>query len=162
MPWQNVTSFFVHGTPKPGGSKRGFYIKKLNRVVITDANKKTKPWMDSVASAATEAYKGEPVIEPVNLQTVFIFPRPKGHYGTGRNAGKLKASAPKYHTVKPDRTKVLRSTEDAMKGIVWRDDSQVVAGGTTKVYVRSRDSVQSKDEELTYPGVRVIVHKWVT
>jgi len=28
--------FFVPGIPRPGGSKKGFYIKKINRVVVTE------------------------------------------------------------------------------------------------------------------------------
>ena len=38
----------------------------------------------------------------------FRFVRPKSHYGTGRNAKKLKPSAPPHHTQKPDATKLLR------------------------------------------------------
>jgi Holliday junction resolvase RusA-like endonuclease len=128
-------TFFVAGVPAPGGSKTGIYIPNLKRVVMTPASKKTKPWMGLVAASAKEAYSGPLLTRPIWLSIEFRFCRPKGHYGTGKNAGTLKSSAPKHCLVKPDRTKCLRSTEDALVGIIFRDDSQVVSGPTTKVYV---------------------------
>jgi Holliday junction resolvase RusA-like endonuclease len=132
---QKEITFFVQGVAAPGGSKKGFYIKSINRVVMAPDSKKTKPWMALVSACAKEAYSGPLLTGAIELSIQFRFCRPKGHYGTGRNAGILKASAPKYHTVKPDCTKCLRSTEDAMTGIIFRDDSQVVKHHTSKVYV---------------------------
>lgn len=134
--------FFVPGIPAPGGSKRGFYIKKLNRVVMAPDCKRTRSWMDSVAVAGKMAYSGELLTGPIRLTIVFYFLRPKGHYGTGRNANKLKDSAPKYHLVKPDSTKLLRSTEDALTGIIWRADSQVMLGPVDKFYVERDPGAQ--------------------
>ena len=122
-------TFFVPGLPQPGGSKRAFYIKKLGRAVITDANAKAKPWKATVAAYAREQYAGQPLDGPLKVTMIFTMPRPKYHFGKhGR-----KANAPIYHTVKPDSTKLLRSTEDALTGILWRDDSQVMPA-VTKVY----------------------------
>jgi len=56
---------------------------------------------------------------------VFVLNRPKAHYGTGKNARMLKPSAPTEPTVKPDLIKMARAVEDAMSGIVYKDDSQV-------------------------------------
>ena len=60
------------------------------------------------------------------MTIVFIRPRPQGHYGTGRNEGKLKESAPRYLSKTPDTLKLGRAIEDAITGVIWRDDSQVV------------------------------------
>lgn len=57
--------------------------------------------------------------------TVFRL-RPKGHHGSGRNAGVLKESAPAFPTARPDVDKHARAIMDALHGVVWRDDSQVV------------------------------------
>src|SRR4051812_40217078 len=116
---------WVAGVPQPSGSKRGFFNPKLKRVLITDANKKAKPWMACVSAAASEKCK-EMLDGPLRVRFDFKFPRPKGHFGSGKNSGVLKSNAPTFHTVKPDATKVMRSTEDALKGIAWIDDSQVV------------------------------------
>jgi len=53
-------------------------------------------------------------------------PRPRAHYGTGKNEYKLKASAPHWNTKAPDTTKLMRPLEDSLTGVIWKDDSQVV------------------------------------
>jgi Holliday junction resolvase RusA-like endonuclease len=125
--------FWVPGIPQPGGSKKGFYNPKLGRVILSDANEKVKPWRASVAQAAQEAT--QTIFEgPLRVRFQFCFTRPKGHFGKGRNANVLLKSAPPYPSVKPDATKLVRSTEDALKGILWRDDSQIVTQGASKRY----------------------------
>jgi Holliday junction resolvase RusA-like endonuclease len=131
-------SFEVFGKPQPAGSKRAF-ATKTGRIVVTDDNPRSKPWQVVVADAALEAMltdKGVmPLLEgPLGLAVVFNITRPKGHFGTGRNAGALKDSAPYWPTVKPDATKLLRGLEDALTGVVWRDDAQVVEQAVTKRY----------------------------
>jgi Holliday junction resolvase RusA-like endonuclease len=127
-------SFFAPGIPAPGGSKRGFVHKSTGRAIITEDCKRSKPWRSVVAMAAQEACRGELFSGPVAVNVVFQFPRPKGHYGSGKNSNQLRASAPPHHIVKPDATKLWRSTEDALKGIAWKDDSQIVAQAVSKVY----------------------------
>lgn len=127
--------FFVPGIASPGGSKTGYINPRTRKYVIAPASKKTKPWMDTVAwIAQIECNRMILWTEPVLLTLVFYRPRPKGHFGTGRNAGTLKASAPSYPTTMPDLTKLIRATEDGLTKIVWRDDSQVVAQQTFKLY----------------------------
>jgi crossover junction endodeoxyribonuclease RusA len=121
--------FFVPGIPRPGGSKKAFYIKKLNRVVVTEDNPRSMDWRTSVAWAAKEAV-ATPIAGALEVHFAFFLTRPKSHYG----ARGLKPSAPKYPTVKPDITKLIRSTEDAMKGIAWIDDSQIASQHGEKFY----------------------------
>ena len=78
-----------------------------------------------------------PITGALRVEFEFVLPRPKGHYGTGKHAGQVKSSAPLYPGVKPDITKLIRSTEDAMKGIAWKDDSQVVTQIGMKRYSES-------------------------
>jgi len=61
-------------------------------------------------------------------------PRPKYHFGTGRNAGKLKDNAVYWCETTPDALKLTRSTEDALTGIAWKDDKQVVDLHVKKIY----------------------------
>jgi Holliday junction resolvase RusA-like endonuclease len=73
--------------------------------------------------------------EPVWMSLEFVMTRPDGHFGTGKNAGKLKPSAPRWPTAKNgDRTNLLKAVEDALTGIVWHDDAQVVDGPIRKSY----------------------------
>ena len=115
----------VPGLPAPGGSKRVFV--RNGKPIVTDDAKRNGDWKSVVACAARQQYDGEPLAGPVSVRVVFKMPRPKGHYGTGRNADKLKPSAPTYHTQKPDATKLWRSTEDALSGLLWKDDAVIVS-----------------------------------
>lgn len=130
-----MVKYFVPGIPKPGGSKKAFYNKATGRAMIVDACKGNKSWREAVKYATLEAYRGPQITGPCELSIAFHMPRPKGHYGTGKNASVLKPSAPHWHTKKPDRTKLLRSTEDAIKdsGIVT-DDTIFCDGVIKKIY----------------------------
>ena len=54
-------------------------------------------------AAAAHRHKPEDwdIHAAVSLRCEFVFPRPLSHYGTGKNAGKLKDSAPVHITRKP-------------------------------------------------------------
>jgi Holliday junction resolvase RusA-like endonuclease len=71
---------------------------------------------------------------PCMVSIVFRLQRPKGHYGTGRNAGILKASSPHVPVTKPDVDKMVRVVLDALTGIAFMDDSQVVELRALKKY----------------------------
>lgn len=73
--------------------------------------------------------------EAAGLHATFYFSRPKSHYGTGKNAGKLKPNAPMYVTGTPDSDKLLRSLSDSLTDAgVWHDDSQAVMITGIKLY----------------------------
>jgi Holliday junction resolvase RusA-like endonuclease len=132
--------FFVPGNPAPGGSKKGFYNKKLNRVLMVPDSEKTKPWMAVISACAMEAVrnpqtgKGTVLCDPVLLWIEFRLARPKSHYRSGKHASELKPDAPRFSTSKPDTTKLVRALEDACTGIVWHDDSQVAMQNIVKRY----------------------------
>jgi len=131
----NAITFFVPGVPKPSGSKRGFYVPKLKRVVITDDNRNSRDWKTDVQQAALKVYTQEfsrPLIEgPLKLEVTFVFPRPKSHF---RVNGALRDSAPKDFIGRPDITKLLRAVEDALNKVVWNDDSQIILQIACKRY----------------------------
>lgn len=140
-----VLSFTVHGMPAPQGSKRVVTAggKAGGRAVLAESSKRVKPWREAVKEAAADAiadydangWDFRPLAGPVGLEVHFRFSRPKGHYGTGRNAGKLRASAPLRPAVAPDLSKLIRSTEDALtEAGVWRDDALVVSVVAGKWY----------------------------
>lgn len=82
-------------------------------------------WRETVAKVAGAAVS-EPLEGPLEVTLVFYFPRPKSHYGTGKNSEVLKPSAPVHHMQKPDVDNVCKSTLDAMNAVVYQDDKQVV------------------------------------
>jgi Holliday junction resolvase RusA-like endonuclease len=132
---ESVT-FTVPGVPAPGGSKTPYRNKHTGKVALVDAGKNNAGWKQRVAVFASQAMAGrEPLEGPLFFIMLFRMPRPKGHYGTGRNAATLKPWAEKARPIgKPDTTKLVRAAEDALKGIIWHDDSQVVMQSAGKVY----------------------------
>jgi Holliday junction resolvase RusA-like endonuclease len=135
--------FWIPGVPQPAGSKRAFPIKRANGsigVAVTDANPTSRSWKNDVAHAALSVVGGgyEPLRGPLSLRVTFNLPRPKSHYG----AKGLKPGSPRWHTSKPDATKLLRGVEDALTGILWGDDAQVSEQHVTKVYTSGASGVR--------------------
>ena len=131
-----IVEFFVPGTPATAGSKRAFYNAKIKRAMVVPANEeKERPWRAVVSAVALQEWVDGPIQSgPLLLSTEFVLKRPKGHFGTGRNAGQLKGSALRWVDGKPDLTKLVRCAEDAIKGIIWRDDNQVALQLNAKRY----------------------------
>ena len=117
-------SFFVPGIPAPKGSK------VANRYGgMREANKRTMPWMNLIASHAdevrTNAGHAGCVFESgsVLVSMTFFFPRPKSHF---KKSGELRADAPIWHTNAPDIDKLQRCVLDGLQlGMIFRNDSQV-------------------------------------
>lgn len=130
-----MIQFTVYGTALTAGNKtpmpihvHGKPLIRNGRIVtrVVEGNPKTKDWKAAVGYAAREVCTGVILRGPLRLKLQFFRPRPKGHFGTGRNADKLKDSAPEYPTSKPDTVKLTRAIEDALTGVLWNDDSQIV------------------------------------
>ena len=109
-------SFTVHGAAKPQGSKRAMMNHHTKRpIVMESAGDALKQWRYSVAQAAAEAMNGfEIMTEAVAVRIMFYLPRPKGHYGTGKNANIVKSSSPNLPTTKPDIDKLARAVCDSL------------------------------------------------
>ena len=128
--------FTVYGRPQPGGSKRAFARKnketgKLSVAVVDMNEKRVKPWKNEVEMVASTLIGERPMYEgPLLLVVAFYMPRPKNHIGVHG----VKRTAPRYPTVRPDATKLLRPLEDALSGILWKDDSQIVEQIVRKRY----------------------------
>lgn len=129
-----MISFFVPGLPKPAGSKRAFKTKTGKMVLVDDSGKAGKNWRADAKEFARKAHNGVLLEAPLHVTMVFVMPRPKSHFRTGKHAGRIKESAPDCPNKKPDLTKLVRSVEDAMKGVLWKDDSQVCHQQNVKKY----------------------------
>lgn len=118
-------SILVLGTPVPQGSARAFMVGKVKpHAVVTHDNAETMPWRDSVKAHARK------VVGPV-----IQYPRPIGVHLAVEFVMPRRASAPKCtpkHTRKPDLDKLVRSVGDALTGVVYEDDSQIVSLDASK------------------------------
>jgi Holliday junction resolvase RusA-like endonuclease len=133
-----TADFFVPGVPVPKGSMRAFAFKRKNGklgTAMSHDNARTRPWLAQVSFFAHEALAGAtPADNAVRVTLRFLLPRPQGHYGSGRNAGQIKASAPARPAVKPDLDKLVRCVLDALNGVAWVDDGRVVEVVAAKAY----------------------------
>lgn len=146
--------FSVYGDPVPQGSTRAFIPKGWTRPIITAANKKTKPWRQEVAGAALVAMEkdlldcaGKDVA--FRLVVTFRFQKPKS----------VRQSVTEKVT-KPDLDKLVRSILDALTGIIWKDDSQVVEILTRKQF--GTPSAEISVEEISgLPPSRMLKPEWL-
>jgi Holliday junction resolvase RusA-like endonuclease len=127
--------FTVFGVPQHGGSKTAYPVKtksgKYRCNVVDENDKEVKPWRNQIWRVAAELMGERGVYEgPLMLVVEFYMPRPKGHFGVHG----VRRSAPRYPVVRPDTTKLMRPLEDALTGILWKDDSQIVEQIARKRY----------------------------
>lgn len=122
-----MITFTVAGMPPaPQGSKR-----HVGNGRLIESSKHVKPWRYLVSQAAV-ATNQPTITSPVSLTITFLFPRPKSHYTT---KGTLKPSAPTHHATRPDASKCLRSTEDALVDAgLLQDDALVALASISKRY----------------------------
>ena len=135
----------VRGLPAPQGSKR-----HIGHGIMIENSKKVKPWRQDVRAAAIDHYKGGIIGRAVEVEIIFLFARPKSHYGTGKNANKLKQKAPEFVTSSAtgDIDKLCRSTLDGLSakagGTVIKDDSLVVSLKAVKKYAKEGELLGAK------------------
>lgn len=124
---RTVLDITIHGTPAPQGSKNPWG---------GEANKRTKPWRESLADSVGKALPDDYAVlrGPVQVKVTFAFTRPKSHYRTGRNAHVLRDDAPFWHTAPNDTDKLQRALGDALTGVVWKDDKQIALWVADKIY----------------------------
>jgi Holliday junction resolvase RusA-like endonuclease len=123
-------AFTVIGEAKSAGSKRAFRHPHTGRIVTTEAVKGSGEWKNRVADAGVDARSAAGLDDlltgPLWVEFIFVRARPASHFGTGRNRGVLKPSAPVFPSTRPDALKLGRAVEDALTGVLWRDDAQIV------------------------------------
>jgi Holliday junction resolvase RusA-like endonuclease len=150
-------SFTVLGKPAPKGSSRAMMTKTGKAVNVasgSDANKDAlQSWAQCVRFAAIEAVGAQSVAGlyfgagPLRLQIVFRMKRTGAHF---RKNGTVKPDAEKWHVKKPDLSKLIRSTEDAMAGIVMLDDNQISELLVRKVFADpGKEGAWIKVEEIS-------------
>ncbi len=134
----------VEGEPRPSlRAETSVRFDKTGRpfahVYAPEANRR---YEERVRAAVAEQYAGVPapffpVGVPLACRVRFVFSRPQAHFGSGRNAGVLKAAAPYWHTVKPDLDNLLKLLWDGLTPRVFAGDQQIVRlVDPCKVYVQ--------------------------
>jgi Holliday junction resolvase RusA-like endonuclease len=115
-----MITFFVAGIPK--ASQTGSVVRLPGgRAFPTRRN---TAWGDLVGLAAREFAPPRPLAGPLELELVYTFPRPKG-------VSPRKRAMP---DVRPDAENLLKHQLDALNGVLWEDDAQIVDLRVRKIY----------------------------
>ena len=119
-------TFDVIGRPSPQGSQ-----KSIGNNRFVESSKFLPAWRKAVRVAAEEAVTASMwarVSGPVELEVMFYLDRPSSISKTQRP----------QPTVAPDLDKLVRGVGDALTGVVYDDDSQVIRCLAWKVYADTR------------------------
>jgi Holliday junction resolvase RusA-like endonuclease len=122
----NKIEITVYGNPVPQGRPR---FARVGKFVRTYDPKESVAWKDSVKlqaiSILRDNYPEWQLIKgAISLNCQFALMRPP-------SVSVKKRPLP---TVKPDLDNLLKAVKDALKGIVWVDDSQVTTVTANKIY----------------------------
>lgn len=140
-----VIRIVVYGAPAPQGSKKFVGTTKTGRGIMVESSTKVKPWRQDVKDAARQVMgQSAPLDGPLLVVMTFTLPKP--------------TSAPKTRRTwpcrKPDASKLLRSTEDALTDAgVWVDDARGV-----DVLVRKRYPNEGRNA-LPSPGAVIEIYQ---
>lgn len=153
VPWSLVLALTIPavpvGQPRPravafGGRAR---MHELTHVRQADGTRKPHPIAAFKATcrlSVQQVFHDPPLEGPLRVDLTFVFPRPQGLIWKTRPMPRLP------HTKKPDRDNVDKAVMDALTGLLWRDDCQVISGTIEKW-------IAGGDEQ---PHVRMTVSRW--
>lgn len=112
----------VKGEPTPQQRHRHHQVKGSDFVTTYDPSSKAKK---EFLKQCFPYRPEKPYKQPLRVDMVFYFSRPKSHYRSGKNAHLLKDGAPEYHITRPDSDNLAKLVKDALNKVFWKDDSLV-------------------------------------
>ena len=117
-----ITQFFIPGLPVAQPRAKAAAFAGRARVYTP---KTAEVWKAAIVLLARERIRTA-MTGPVRCRMDFTLPRPRSHYGTGRNATVLKAGALEWCGKKPDLDNLAKAVMDALTNAgAWSDDAQV-------------------------------------
>lgn len=121
----DVIKFSVKGYPQPKGSMKAFPHRWTRFPVVTSANPRMQAWSRLISLVASLHTPKEGLWDgPVELHLCFRLKKPKA----------LPKKRRSWAIKKPDLDKLIRAVKDALKGVVYTDDSKVVSLHAWKDY----------------------------
>lgn len=139
----SLITFVVMGLPAPQGSKSFLGVRGGRGILVESAAAGVKAWRARVVAAALWARQPAPLDGPLEAQIVFTVPKPR-RAPIGRRT---------YPCTRPDLSKLLRATEDALTDArLIADDARIVEfSRLAKVYPNE------DPQALEAPGARITV-----
>lgn len=137
---------WVSGSPQTAGSKSAFMNPLTGKAIVTESGTKAskarkRTWRGDLRDAGEFArgrdwgVDGPVADRPFYVLFVLVRSRPSDQMRSGRHAGVVKDWALDLRPVKrPDALKMARAAEDALTGVLWLDDSQIVEEHLSKAF----------------------------
>lgn len=149
-----MIQFIVSGEPiaKARARHRQITTKSGRSFVQSYTPKQTVSYEQTIADQARKVMAQHQIITaPVVLEVALLFSIPAGWPNWKRQAALEGFIA---HTTKPDVDNVLKSVKDALNGICWLDDAQVVHVDAFKRY-GERPGVRIKITPVPISGCQI-------
>ena len=109
---------------------RGWRTKSGKFVTVHSNADVLMPWRQAIAAVAATCWPGEPTVLPVSLTIIFHMRKPK----SARKAAT-------WPITRPDVDKLARAVLDAIDGVCYGDDSQVVYICAVKEYAATPKAI---------------------
>lgn len=127
------------GMPRVKATQRGKHAAVYTPMTVgPKGNRRPHPAVEcksQIRAAFAEAYHGSPLLGPVRVDWVAIFPR------ADRLVWKKKPMVRLPHEGKPDRDNLDKTILDALKDLAWRDDAQVCSGYMAKLIASGNEPI---------------------
>jgi len=140
-------TFVVPGLPVAQPRSRAASFGGKARIVGFDDRHPVTAFKAAVRLTAAAVMDGPPLTGPVRLLATFAFPRPKRLTWARRPMPRAQ------HVTKPDADNLMKSLCDALNGVAWVDDAQVVDARLAKCYAAGNEAPHVAVEIETIGGV---------
>ena len=141
---QSPTSFAlsIHGTPRPLYRTHGRVTKGGGIKVFTPSAANKTKFREAFTDGMANILSGPILLDKpgrcVSVSMAFYFPRPKKHFVYTSLQDKqllLSTTAPKFPSKNPDIDNLVKFVMDALEGIIYKNDNQVVKLKASKKYM---------------------------
>jgi Holliday junction resolvase RusA-like endonuclease len=124
----DLISFIVYGEPTAQGRPR--FARRGNFVTTYDP-KKSKEYKDTVYSVAMQHRPPQPLLGALSVSIMCYRSIPKSF---SKKKAEMAESGELLPVTKPDVDNYAKGIKDALKGVIWQDDSQVTFLSVSKRY----------------------------
>lgn len=139
--------FIVYTTPAPQGSMKAHVVR--GKAYLSCDNRKTMPFRHAVTQVARREVADRNLMEPVAGKHVAVGLKVEFHVARPASVSRKR----EHPTVRPDCDKLLRATLDALTGVLYADDGQVVEIYARKFYAKGPEYVLVSMEADVQPAV---------
>jgi len=123
-----MIEFTVPAAPVPQPRARATAVNGRARMYGAKKSHPIHVFKAAVQLAFAKAYTGPPIEGPIEIEIVFVLPRPKSM------RWKTKPMPRVLHPKRPDIDNLTKGVLDALNGLAWGDDGQIYRAAVSKWY----------------------------